>query len=466
MGRITSIARNLRLIFSRKLADRIGEIEDRLSERADRYEKAVDLRLDERLEAVERRIDERLGSVDLRLDERMEAHERRTDKYLLQNRVEIIDRADVILQIFEQRLDRPRREIQARREALTARDAGAKNSDGSSGSEARPAHDVSALNGAQSPADQILSFRRLAETTGWPVKQKLQSNNAGAAGGPMLYQRILDWKKEAQDGLNDISADEQEMVNYILSFISDPGDRAYTMQRMRRFIGALQRIPPPQSSSDRLLELGSLMRLAPAIKKFCGYQEVCGADFRESDEKLVYETVAQKNGADAHTFELRNFNVERDPFPWPDNHFRVALCCEILEHLQSDPMHMLWELNRILAPDGFLLLTTPNIVSARSIEGLLVGCAPYLLSHYNRKTPIDQHNREYVPYEVGVALAAAGFTVVELETEDVWLRSNPAIIELLKEVNLPTENRGDNIFALARKTGAPVERYPKELYVD
>lgn len=459
MGRITSIAHNLRLIFSRKLTDWIGETENRLNERADRYEKAVDLRLDERLGAYEK-------AVDLRLDERLEAHERRTDNYLLQSRVEIIDRADVMLQIFEQRLDRQRREIHAMREALAARDAGAKNSDGSSDSEARPAPNVSAPNGAQSPADQILSFRRLAENAGWHVKHKLQSNNAGAAGGSRLYQRILDWKKEAQDGLNDFSADEQEMVDYILSFISDPGDRAYTMQHMRRFIGTLQRIPPPQNSSDRLLELGSLMHLAPAIKKFCGYQEVCGADFWESDEKLVYETVAQKNGADAHTFELRNFNVERDPFPWPDNHFRVALCCEILEHLQSDPMHMLWELNRTLAPDGFLLLTTPNIVSARSIEGLLVGCAPYLLSQYNRKTPIDQHNREYAPYEVGVALAAAGFTVVELETEDVWMRSNPAIIELLKEVNLPTENRGDNIFALARKTGAPVERYPKELYVD
>ena len=53
-----------------------------------------------------------------------------------------------------------------------------------------------------------------------------------------------------------------------------------------------------------------------------------------------------------------------------------------------------------------------------------------------------------------------------LETEDVWLGSNLAIIELLKEVDLPTENRGDTIFALARKTGAPIERYPKELYVD
>jgi hypothetical protein len=48
----------------------------------------------------------------------------------------------------------------------------------------------------------------------------------------------------------------------------------------------------------------------------------------------------------------------------------------------------------------------------------------------------------------------------------MWLRSNPAIIETLKEVNLPTENRGDNILALARKTGVGIERYPKELYVD
>jgi SAM-dependent methyltransferase len=384
-------------------------------------------------------------------------------------RDEVIDRTDAMLQIFEQRLDRQRREIKAMRESLAARNEAPNNGVRSKvepNNDAQPAQgapDVSTPNGGQSPADQIISFRRLAENAGWPTKQKLLSSGQS---GATLYERIIDWKKQAQDGLNHFSADEQEMVDYILSFIGDASDRAYATQHMRRFIGTLQRIPPPQSSTDRLLELGALLNLAPAIKKYCGYQEICGADFWESDEKTVYETATQKDGAETHTFELRNFNVERDTFPWPDNHFRVALCCEIIEHLQSDPMHMLWEINRTLEPGGLLLLTTPNIVSARSIEGLLVGCAPYLLAQYNRKTPIDQHNREYAPYEVGVALAAAGFTVVELETEDVWMRSNPAIIELLKEVNLPTENRGDNIFALARKTSAPVERYPKELYAD
>jgi SAM-dependent methyltransferase len=483
MSRITSFLHNLRLIFSQKITDRISEYERAIGRRLDERFDHLQRHTDQRFEAFEKRSDERTRSTDLRLDERfevverriderLEAHERRTDKYLLQSRVGIVDRTDVMLQLFEQRLDKQRREIQDLRAALASRDAAAHTgagSNGSSGFEAQPppgAPDVpapTAPNDGQSPADQILSFRRLAEDAGWTVNQKRRSDNPS---GPALYDRIIDWKKYAQDGLNNFTPDEQEMVDYILSFIGDPGDIAYAMQHMRRFIGTLQRIPTPQGPTDRLLELGSLMHLAPAIKKFCGYHEVCGADFWESDEKMVHETVGQINGPESHTFELRNFNVERDPFPWPDNHFRVALCCEILEHLQSDPMHMLWELNRTLAPDGVLLLTTPNIVSARSIEGLLVGCAPYLLAQYNRKTPIDQHNREYAPYEVGVALAAAGFTVVNLETEDVWMRSNPAIIELLKEVNLPTENRGDNIFALARKTGAPIERYPKELYVD
>jgi SAM-dependent methyltransferase len=500
-----SLAQNLRLIFTRKITDQMGEVESRLNDRASDYERAVDARFDERNAALDARIEERLAdtgqrigerlderfderaralelrlderfvklehhtderfeAVEQRLDSRMEAHEQRTDKYLLQSRTEIVDRTDVMLQIFEQRLDEQRREIRALREALANQNGAAKSDDSNHGSSnVAVTADVPPPNAEQSPAEQILSFRKMAESAGWPTKPRLQSNSAGDSS---LYQRILDWKKVAHDGLNNFSADEMEIADYILSFVGDAAEREYVRQHLRRFVGTIERIPPAQSSADRLLELGSLLHLTPAIKKFCGYQEICCADFWESDKQMVYETVMQKDGPEVHTFELHNFNVERDPFPFPDNHFRVALCCELLEHLQSDPMHMLWECNRVLAADGFLLLTTPNIASCRSIEGVLVGCAPYLLSQYNLKTPVDQHNREYAPYEVGLALAAAGFTIVELETEDVWMRSNPAIIELLREVNLPTENRGDNIFALARKTSAPIERHPKELYID
>jgi SAM-dependent methyltransferase len=467
MNRLKSIARNLHLILTREIA----EHERLMQERADNYERAIDARFDERASAldtrveerltnteqridgrfderaraidsrlddrfskVEKQVDERFEALEQRMDERIELHERRTDRSLERNRVDIIDRTDVMLQILEQRLDKQRREVATLRDPHTIAE--------------------------QPSGDQVRSFCKLAESGGAFAKPKLQTTDA------TLYHRILDWKKVAHEGLNDFTPDEQEVVDYILSFISDPAEREYTMQHLRRFLATLQRIPPSQSSTDRLLELGSLLHIAPAIKKFCGYREVCGADFWESEKKIHYESVMQQAGPEVHTFELSNFNVERDPFPYPDKHFRVVLCCELLEHLQSDPLHMLWECNRVLADDGFLLLTTPNIASCRSIEGVLIGCTPYLLSQYNRTTPADQHNREYAPYEVGIALAAAGFTTVELETEDVWLRSNPAILTLLREVNLPTDMRGDNIFALARKSGAPVERYPKELYID
>ncbi len=476
-------------MLTREITEQIGETEARLNQRADSYERAIDqridertvildkrvderlanseLRIDERMNDVERRLDERFDtiekniddrfvSLDHRLDERMERHERKVDAMIRQFSTDIVERNDVMLQLFEQRLDKQRRELKALRES--GRESGQSKTEASASSTEDDSSDT-----ADESHSQLISFRKLANVTTHATTKIKQD------GAAPLYHQILEWKKVAGEGLDNFSPDEKEVVDYILSFIDDPKELHYVGQHMRRFVSTLQRIPPAQKSSDRLLELGSLSHIAPAIKKYCGYNEVHCADFWQSDQKSVFEAVTQRNKdrqPETHTFELRNFNVERDPFPYPDNHFHVVLCCELIEHLQSDPMHMLWECNRVLEQDGWLLITTPNIASCRAIEGLLVGCAPYLLAQYNVRETVDQHNREYAPYEVGVALAAAGFTVIELETEDVWSRSNPAILDLLKQVHIGTELRGDNIFALAKKTGAPVERYPKELYID
>ena len=439
--------------------ERLVIAEKRLDARFDEKVRAVDNRLDDRFAKIERQIDERFGVLDERVDDRMQRHERKVDAMIRQFSLDIVERNDIMLQIFEQRLDKQRRELREVKEAISSKPS-TDSSQAERGAEAEEA--------ADEPHRQLISFRKLANVT-----TNLQTRIQSSAETP-LYHQILDWKKIAHEGLNHFSPDEQETADYILSFIDDPKELHYVSQHLRRFVSTLQRIPPAQRSTDRFLELGSLSHLAPAVKKYCGYGEVHCADFWDSEEKVSLETVTQKTvlsgvktvKPESHAFELRNFNVERDKFPYPDGHFRVVLCCELIEHLQSDPMHMLWECNRVLEPDGWLLLTTPNIAGCRAIEGLLVGCAPYLLSQYNVREVVDQHNREYAPYEVGVALAAAGFTVIELETEDVWSRSNPAILDLLKQVHITTELRGDNIFALARKSGAPIERYPKELYID
>ena len=432
-----------------RVEERLRSIERQMKEIVSDYLRGVDIRVDDRQAGIDRRIDDRFRGLDLRMDERMEAHELRTDRTLELNREGIIDRTDLMLQVFEQRLDRFRKLLA---EPFTA--------SGESTIPAKQSTEPSYLD------EGVRSFGKLIEEA--PV--------AGESGRPLapltsnpdqIYPGIVAWEKSAREGLHKFRPEEQEIADYLRSFLEDPDDEGgYVQQHLRRLVGTIQRIPPPQRSTAQLLELGSLFSLAPAIQRFCGYRSIIGTSWWEGEERVVERTYRQLRGGDDQlTIPIHNFNVEQDPFPFGDRTFRVVLCCELIEHLQRDPMHMLWECNRVLEEDGYLLLTTPNITSCRSIEGVLTGYSPYHFSQYNLEPPFDRHHREYAPAEVEAALRAAGFETLQLETEDVWRRSNPIILRLLEETHLSTDLRGDNIFALARKTGAPVERHPKALYV-
>ena len=426
-----------------RVEERLRSIERQMKEIVSDYVRGVDIRVDDRQAGIDRRIDDRFRGLDLRMDERMEAHELRTDRTLELNREGIIDRTDLMLQVFEQRLDRFRKQL-----AQPTSTPG------------EPPTEPSYLD------EGVRSFGKLIEEA--PV--------AGESGRPLapltsnpdqIYPGIVAWEKSAREGLHKFRPEEQEIADYLRSFLENPDDEeGYVQQHLRRLVGTIQRIPPPQRSTAQLLELGSLFSLAPAIQRFCGYRSIVGTSWWEGEERVIERTYRQLRGGDDQlTIPNHNFNVEQDPFPFADRTFRVVLCCELIEHLQRDPMHMLWECNRVLEEDGYLLLTTPNITSCRSIEGVLTGYSPYHFSQYNLEPPFDRHHREYAPAEVEAALRAAGFETLQLETEDVWRRSNPIILRLLEETHLSTDLRGDNIFALARKTGAPVERHPKALYV-
>ena len=92
--------------------------------------------------------------------------------------------------------------------------------------------------------------------------------------------------------------------------------------------------------------------------------------------------IASVQSDDGETFEcdVDLFDAEKDRFPYPDEYFATVLCCELIEHLPADPMHLMSEVNRILKPGGHLVLTTPNIVSARAIAAILQGYHPGFLS--------------------------------------------------------------------------------------
>jgi len=136
-----------------------------------------------------------------------------------------------------------------------------------------------------------------------------------------------------------------------------------------------------------------------------------------------------------------------------------------------DPMHMMSEVNRVLVPGGHFIVTTPNIASLRALSGILQGFHPMLFPAYIRPSEDGhadaRHNREYAPREVSDLLAVSGFEVELLDSGPFREEPKPELAwveHLLKRYWLPTDLRGDGIYAVGRKVGPIRERYPQWLY--
>ncbi len=247
-----------------------------------------------------------------------------------------------------------------------------------------------------------------------------------------------------------------------------PEAQRYVDSHITRLSRTLE-ITPPGTAGDRILEMGAYLQITPALKTELGYGEVRGCYYgpagKQHDRRVV--------NREGEEFECRLdlFNAEKDPFPYEDEYFSTVLCCELIEHLFEDPMHMMSEIHRVLRPGGHLVLTTPNIVSLRAVAGLLQGYQPGLFPAYIRPRADGQvdarHNREYTPREISDLLINSGFEVTLLETGPFLDQPEPQLSwvkHMLDRYILPTEHRGDGIYAVGKKTGPVRERYPNWLY--
>jgi glycosyltransferase involved in cell wall biosynthesis/SAM-dependent methyltransferase len=260
---------------------------------------------------------------------------------------------------------------------------------------------------------------------------------------------------------------------YILSWAPDEAARGYVETHLSRFEKTLA-ITPPGGPQDRILEMGSYLQITAALKTRLGYGEVRGCYYGPSgqvDHQVDHHHVTSSAG-EPFDCALELFDAEKDRFPYDDGYFSTVLCCELVEHLTEDPMHMMSEINRVLRPDGHLVLTTPNIGSLRAIAAILSGYHPAFFPAYIRpriagEEPEARHNREYSAREIALLFYYAGFDMALLETgpfrdepkpEHEWVKN------LLARYELPEDLRGDGIYAVGRKNGPVRERYPEWLY--
>jgi glycosyltransferase involved in cell wall biosynthesis/SAM-dependent methyltransferase len=256
---------------------------------------------------------------------------------------------------------------------------------------------------------------------------------------------------------------------YILSWAPDEAAKGYIETHLTRFEKTLA-ITPPGGPEDRILEMGAYLQITPALKSRLGYGEVRGCYYGPAgrvDHRSVISTAGEP-----FQCSLELFDAEKDRFPYDDGYFSTVLCCELVEHLAEDPMHMMSEINRILRPEGHLVLTTPNIGSLRAIVAVLEGYHPGFFPAYIRpraagEEPEARHNREYTAREIVLLFYYAGFEITLLDTGPFRDEPHPEhewVKLLIARYKLPADLRGDGIYAVGRKVLPVRERYPSWLY--
>lgn len=170
------------------------------------------------------------------------------------------------------------------------------------------------------------------------------------------------------------------------------------------------------------------------------------------------------------TVDLPNvdtLNVDNDSLPYKDDQFDLIVMSEVLEHLTGDPINIFSEIYRVLKPNGFFLLTTPNVLRIQNIILLLIGKNIYFdldqlkNSNQNLGTIYFRHNREYTDRELFILLKKSGFQKIAIDhfvsytpfrakntTDSVWLKTVKCINFLLMMI---FSKRKDTLLTLSQK---------------
>lgn len=171
----------------------------------------------------------------------------------------------------------------------------------------------------------------------------------------------------------------------------------------------------PLGKADvKILEIGAFLGIVSICLKRLGYK-VTSSEIPIFHKNERLQALYSKNSIELVGLDLRDYKM-----PFADAQFDLVIMCETLEHLNFNPVPMLYEVNRIEKVGGALYLSLPNIARWDSRKRLLFGQSIHnpisdFYSQYEQGSNmvVGLHWREYSIAEIKELVTRVNYQVIE-----------------------------------------------------
>lgn len=193
--------------------------------------------------------------------------------------------------------------------------------------------------------------------------------------------------------MNDIIAEIAKVID--TDDISE--EREYFLFHENRFIEIFS-ILQKFERNKKVLDISSASLHVPLGAHFMGFKDLHATDISFSNKTLI-------DRAARFGIALKDCDLEKEKLPFSDSTFDIVLLTETLEHFNFHPGKAMSEISRVLAPEGVVIITTPNLVRLNNRIKMLIGKS----INYDIKEKYHPgiHFREYTAQEICYLLDSA-----------------------------------------------------------
>ena len=150
------------------------------------------------------------------------------------------------------------------------------------------------------------------------------------------------------------------------------GERTYVENIKKSYLRTLRDIQKILPNKDAVIcELGAFLGIVSKSLAYQGYK-VNACDITSFFERKEVKNYYKNAGVNTFGFNLRDYKL-----PFEDSSQDLVIACEVLEHLNFNPLPVIDEINRVLKLNGYLYIAMPNSASfIKRIRFLFTGKHP------------------------------------------------------------------------------------------